>query len=194
MATETPDELAQRIQHTKAYVEMRRATVLQDLHLYFLPLIKRFFDALEQTKDGQWWAPYVGYRSFKEQQKIFEDSQKNHTGTTNAQAGESAHNWGCAVDCAWMQYDCRGQDMWNKADWTVFSQVVSTIPGLAWGGNFTTQVNGVAQPMGDKPHVQLALNCRWKDIGNAYRIFGEARARTMILEKAITNEEGNLKC
>lgn len=158
---------------TTAFVEMRRESTRSTLSPLYIP----YFDKLCEALSNSFWAPYSGNRSFAEQQKLYqkgrtrESIDRNQTIVTNAKAGDSAHNWGCATDWAEFVPGYVSQEVWTKADWGVFSRAVESV-GLVWGGNFKN--------FKDKPHCELPIKVSWKVIGSVYRTSGEVAARKEI--------------
>jgi peptidoglycan L-alanyl-D-glutamate endopeptidase CwlK len=78
---------------------------------------------------------------------------------TKAKAGSSFHNFGLAVDFVFDGDNIKPGIQWdwsNRLPWKEFGVIVNTIPGLRWGGNFTSLV--------DYPHVELATDKNIKDM------------------------------
>ena len=75
---------------------------------------------------------------------------------TNAKPGQSAHNWGCAIDVAFVGADPYPNDpaLWNKVG------ELMEASGLSWGGP-----RGVGDKFTwDRPHGE---NPRWRQIAAA---------------------------
>lgn len=103
-------------------------------------------------------------RTFAEQHQLFLKRPK----VTNADAGQSIHNYGLAFDIV-MLYDKNGDgnfeeasydlkrdgDKNGKSDWrTVIDYLISK--GWFWGGNFKT--------LFDAPHFQYDLGYSWQQL------------------------------
>jgi peptidoglycan L-alanyl-D-glutamate endopeptidase CwlK len=80
------------------------------------------------------------YRSFAEQRKLFLQSPK----VTNADQGQSEHNWRRALDFVPMQ---NGKPVWSPKS-PLWSQIaaLAKIEGLEWGGDW--------KRFRDMPHLQ----------------------------------------
>lgn len=150
-----------------AWCKARREHHAQNLHLLYLPRYYNLCRLLENT----FWAPYMSYRTLEEQRKLFE-SGRTRPGeiVTKANAGDSAHNWGCATDWAEFRPEYVNHEPWDHADWEGFSQCVRD-SGLDWGGDWDR--DGVTEPgENDFPHAQLPLSKPWRYIGDTYRLYG----------------------
>ena len=83
-----------------------------------------------------------GTRSYKEQDKLFRKRPK----VTNARGGRSWHNFGLAFDFGLF----RGKEYLEDCPhYKTLGAIVSTMPGLTWGGTWVNLV--------DEPHIQLNL-------------------------------------
>jgi hypothetical protein len=160
-----------------AYAKLRREAERKKLSLYMLP----YFDALCEILNDTFWAPYSSQRSLKEQAELFakgrtkESIAKGEGIVTNAQAGDSPHNWGCATDWAEFRPEFRGQDIWNRANWNQFRDAVLHV-GMKWGGHFTAVRDGKVVPFPDNPHCELPISVKWSQVGDMYRKSGVERA------------------
>jgi peptidoglycan L-alanyl-D-glutamate endopeptidase CwlK len=147
----------------RAYVEARRESLRGGLCSLYLP----FYDALCDRIDalgGEYWAPTDGIRSIAKQQELYDQGRtKPGKIVTNARPGFSAHNWGCATDWCEMRPEFKGQEMWDKANWNLYSQAVRDVK-LTWGGSFVTFV--------DKPHNELSIRVTWRKVGEVYDQLG----------------------
>lgn len=90
-------------------------------------------------KEGYKLVVTQGLRTFDEQHKLFLQRPK----VTNADAGESYHNYGVAVDLAFV---VDGKLSWEERLYKNIGRWANQI-GLTWGGNWKFV---------DYPHVQLA--------------------------------------
>src|SRR5690606_12092414 len=89
-------------------VSTRRERFRRGLHPLYLP----FYDAL-CLELGDHWQPYFGIRTHEQQAFLYAQG-RDRPGrvVTNARAGESAHNYGCASD--WTVWR-GGQPLWPDA-------------------------------------------------------------------------------
>lgn len=74
-----------------------------DLHMLFQPMVRSL---LEQGQKTTTWKLFItdGYRSFDEQNSLYAQGRtKSGKIVTNARAGQSAHNFGLAVDLAFQK-------------------------------------------------------------------------------------------
>lgn len=94
-------------------------------------------------------APQGGYRSFKEQNDLFAKGRtRRGAKVTNAEGGESYHNYGIATDNAF--YNAQGQITWPEQGdyaklWTRYGELAKK-QGLEWGGDWKRGK--------DRPHVE----------------------------------------
>lgn len=71
---------------------------------------------------------------------------------TNAQGGESYHNYGLAIDVAEIQ----GRSVNWDTDWTAIAEI-GISHGFAWGGNWTTP---------DRPHFEMPFGLSIQQLQN----------------------------
>ena len=165
-------------QVTRAYVAMRRESTRAGMK----PLYLKYYDKLCDTLQDTFWAPYSGRRSLQDQEKLWlkgrspESLAKGERRVTNAKAGDSAHNWGCATDWAEFRPEYVKSQIWDKAEWEVFGTAVRSV-GLIWGGDFKS--------INDKPHAELPIKVSWGEIGKVYREMGLGEALDAIKRYAI---------
>jgi peptidoglycan LD-endopeptidase CwlK len=108
-------------------------------------------------------------RTFKEQDDLYQQGRtKPGNKVTNAQAGQSYHNYGLALDFA-ILYDkdrngtyesiswdvVKDEDKDGIPDWLEVSKVFKE-GGWTWGGDFKSIV--------DKPHVEKTFGKHWRDL------------------------------
>ena len=96
-----------------------------------------------------------GNRTFAEQQRLYDQ----HNGVTNAQAGESWHNYGVAADLVFN--DANGGQSWPDGGeytklWTRLGELAEG-NGLEWGGRWNKP---------DRPHVELHPDRSASDAGS----------------------------
>jgi peptidoglycan L-alanyl-D-glutamate endopeptidase CwlK len=136
---------------------MNKAERLEKFTEGLNPLFKKRVYKLFELLDDK-WAPYCGIRTFKEQQKLY-DQGRVVSGpiVTYARAGRSYHNYGLAIDSAWF---VRGKNPWGDAPWQEFLDAVDKIDGIERG------------PKWDKPHVQMSTALSLDDIEGLYKSGG----------------------
>ena len=148
----------------------RRAKFRQGLHHLYLPI----YDALCAQLPEE-WQPFWGVRSFDEQTRLYEQGRSLPGAiVTDAEAGESAHNYGCASD--WTIFVDR-KPLWlelNDSRWSAYQNACQSV-GARWGGFFKRH---------DRYHNELLINARWSDIGATYKSQGLNAALTMIERSA----------
>jgi len=84
-------------------------------------------------------------RTFSQQNDLYAQGRTAHgRKVTNAEGGQSYHNYGLAFDFVVMDYF--GRPLWTETPWKTIGEFGESI-GLAWGGNWTKP---------DRPHFQLA--------------------------------------
>jgi hypothetical protein len=146
----------------------RRQKFRKGLNTLYTP----YYDALCALL-GDEWAPYQGLRTFTEQDQLYSQGRSSPGKVvTNAQGGESAHNYGCATD--WCLWDAKGAPSWPSKDdpkWTEYVQAVEKV-GLKAGADF-----------GDEDHNELKIDCSWKHILVAFNQNGLRAACEYIEER-----------
>lgn len=149
-------------------VAERRAFYRNGLSSLYLP----FYDAL-CARLGPEWQPYSGLRTFDQQIALYAKGRTSppigiQHRVTNATAGQSAHNYGCATDWTWFD----GEDLkWlEKEDprWQVYISTVTGV-GLRPGAEF-----------GDVDHNEIRLACDWPHVLIAYNQGGMTAAQQKI--------------
>lgn len=81
---------------------------IEDLHQVFQPMVRDLLSQGQKAIDSKFsgWQFFItdGFRSFEEQTKLYAQG-RTALGkiVTNAKAGQSAHNYGLAVDCAFQK-------------------------------------------------------------------------------------------
>lgn len=124
-----------------------------------------------------------GHRSFEEQAKLYAQGRTEPGEViTNAEPGESAHNWGCAIDVVPMK---GGVALWSDTPtWdrlgSAARRFASAHPNserIAWGGNWSQ--------FRDRPHFEIAawraIKNGWKPKGSADTMFLVAIAAALLL-------------
>jgi len=109
--------------------------------------LRRAENTINQLRAEGWdarVAPSGGFRSFEEQQAIYNQGRTTPGDiVSNARAGQSWHNYGLAADI--VLNNANGQPIWPDPSpfWDRLGEVAAQ-NGLYWGGNF-----------GDRPHVEF---------------------------------------
>jgi len=120
---------------------------------------------------GPAWQPYAGFRTFIEQDRLYNQGRQGNPGprVTNARGGESPHNYGCATD--WCLWDNHGNPIWPAHDDSLWDEYVSALAkiGLRAGISF-----------GDGPHNELSIDCSWKHVLLAFQQAGMTAAQQKI--------------
>ncbi len=109
-----------------------------------------------------------GLRTFAEQDALYAKGRtKPGPKVTNAPAGSSYHNYGLAIDFAFLvkgteiSWDDRKDWNGNKvADWLEVVQIFIKA-GWTWGGTFKT--------LRDVPHLEKTFGYNWKDLLKKYK-------------------------
>lgn len=119
-----------------------------DLDKLYLPFTERLMQLLANCRArGVEYHAISGYRSDAEQMALWAQGRTREGPiVTNARAGESAHNYGLAVDlCRDADVDRRGlQPDWSPEAYEVLGEEARKL-GLVWGGDWRRP---------DRPHVQ----------------------------------------
>lgn len=119
-----------------------------DLDKLYPPFLRRLLELLADCRRaGADYYAVSGFRSYAEQTALYEQGRtRPGLRVTNARAGESAHNFGLAVDLVRDGVlDRRGlQPDWSPESYVPLGERAPKF-GLLWGGEFLTP---------DYPHVQ----------------------------------------
>ncbi|MCQ6280882.1 M15 family metallopeptidase [Bacillus sp. EB600] len=109
-----------------------------------------------------------GFRSVEEQNRLYEQGRTTQgTIVTNAQGGESYHNYGLAVDFALKTPS--GNVIWDRkydgnkngrTDWTEVVEIAKSV-GFTWGGDWAK--------FKDYPHLQMDFGLTIADLQNGQR-------------------------
>jgi len=116
-----------------------------------------------------------GFRSFKEQDALYAQGRTKPGGkVTQAKGGQSYHNYGLAIDFAFLTNEgkqlswdtAKDWDSDNMADWLEVVQVFVKA-GYTWGGIWKFK---------DQPHFEKIFGYNWKQLLKKYNegdfIFG----------------------
>lgn len=127
-----------------------------------------------------YWQPYSGVRTFKEQSDLYSVGRNpvinKRKIVTYSQAGQSAHNYGCASD--WTVFE-NEKPLWPLAFdnvWDVYRDACLEV-NAKWGGTF----RGIT----DYFHNELPLTASWPEVLEVYRDSGQKAADTFISRNVI---------
>lgn len=147
-------------------LQERRVKYREGLHPLYLPIYDSICKSL-----SPYWAPYYGLRSLEEQTALYAIGRTIHIDgkrVTNAPAGFSPHNYGCASD--WVLWDTGGHPIWmasNDARWQEYKKAIDAAKGR-WGGFFHDV---------DCPHNELPLSVSWYAVGAIFQKQGLEQAK-----------------
>lgn len=132
-----------------------------DLDQLYFPFVEKLFNVLQACRErGQDYYPIYGYRSWALQHQL-RMKFLNGTGGRAAPAGDSAHNYGLAVDVA-ADSDMKRlglQPSWEEKKYAILGEETKKA-GLVWGGGFN-----------DMPHVQWPGYVSGKDMAVLRKIW-----------------------
>lgn len=107
-----------------------------------------------------------GYRSIEEQDKLYKQGRQNSEQVvTNAEGGQSYHNYGLAVDYALLNEN--GDPIWDihydgnkngEPDWFEVADIAKEL-GFTWGGDWSRFV--------DYPHLQMTFGYSIRELKQA---------------------------
>lgn len=121
-----------------------------------LPCVQRGVEAIisEMKYLGHPVRLVQGYRSLEEQTRLYNQGRTTPGNiVTNAKAGQSFHNYGCAVDLVFIK---EGYDA-NQSLWETLG-VVGEKHGFEWGGRW--------KGFTDKPHFEMKKGYTLSDFQN----------------------------
>jgi len=145
----------------------RRSKIRANLSALYLPHYDMLCDLLPDE-----WQPYDGFRSFEDQNALFQQGRKVPGEiVTNAPGGASPHNYGCASD--WTIWKENKTPLWIPADdprWAIYIDAIQKV-GLRPGSEFK-----------DYHHNELRLRVSWKVIYSSYQEGGLQLAHRVITD------------
>lgn len=159
-----------------AYAKAKRIAFRSGLNPNYALFYNEIVNEMDKDPRGKYWAPYSAFRTLQAQDKLYQKGRMGLAGekiVTNAKAGDSPHNWGCATD--WVEFlpNKQGPELWEHSDWDFYGSICKKV-GTKWGGEF------IKFP--DKPHNELRITCSWTMIGDFYRAHGAAGVAQFIAE------------
>ncbi|MGG4264359.1 M15 family metallopeptidase [Peribacillus simplex] len=104
----------------------------------------------------------AGYRSFSEQNVLYEQGRTNKAKpiVTYARAGQSLHNYGLAVDFVIVSDDGK-RALWTEEEkWTRVAAIAKSL-GFVWGGDF--------ELFRDFPHLGMSGGLSTRDLQKGLR-------------------------
>lgn len=135
------------------------------------PLYLPYYDKLCLELPLEHWAPYYGIRTFEEQDRLYEQGRvKQGSIVTNAKAGQSPHEYGCATDWAYFE---EGQLIWlsdHDLRWDEYYAACLKV-GVVLGANFHHP---------DVDHNELVIAHSWSKVLEVYTDRGEQEAFNFI--------------
>lgn len=141
------------------------------------PLYLPYYDALCEALSEQ-WQPYMGFRDFALQDQLWRQGRLEPGSiVTNAQGGESPHQYGCATDwCLWE----KGRPYWPDAHEPIWKEYVSAVKkvGLKAGADF-----------GDTVHNELKIGVSWKRVREYAFEFGMSEVPRFIEENIVVGKK-----
>ena len=100
----------------------------------------------------------AAFRSWDEQDAVYAQGRtKPGDIVTDAQGGDSYHNWGLAFDCAPVENDMVA---WENTDKFLAMGVLGQQAGLEWGGNWTSYAINIV----DMPHFQYTFGLSTEEL------------------------------
>jgi peptidoglycan L-alanyl-D-glutamate endopeptidase CwlK len=131
------------------YSKLPSSLALSSLNPYVASLAQQFLNLC--TANGLNVTVVEAFRSWDEQDTLYAQGRTTAGDiVTDAEGGDSYHNWGLAFDCAPIE---NGSINWN--DINTFNQMgaLGQQVGLEWGGNWTSYDISLVDP----PHYQYTF-------------------------------------
>lgn len=135
------------------------------------PLYAPYYDKLCLELSVESWAPYYGIRSFEDQDRLYAQGRTAPGQiVTNAKAGQSPHEYGCASDWA---YFIEGELIWldsHDERWNDYFAACLKV-GVILGETFHHP---------DTDHNELVIAHSWSKVLEIYTDRGEQEAFNFI--------------
>ncbi len=158
----------------------RKVKFRKGLSSLYLPI----YDFLCQELTPE-WAPFRGFATFDEQTALYNQGRTTPgPKVTNASAGMSPHNYGCATD--WTIFE-DGKPLWMKIEdfrWRTYQQALEKI-GARWGADWNRNGDSRDEHFIDGPHNELPIDCSWRHVALEYSKNG-MRAAQEYIEKRVS--------
>ncbi|MBX9954510.1 M15 family metallopeptidase [Peribacillus simplex] len=125
----------------------------------------------------------AGYRSFREQNELYERGRTNKSKpiVTYARGGQSLHNYGLAVDFVIVSDDGK-RALWTEGEkWTRVAAIAKSL-GFVWGGDF--------ELFRDFPHLGMSAGLSTRDLQKGWRPNLVSRVASAISENEAERENG----
>ncbi|MDP4142990.1 MAG: peptidoglycan-binding protein [Bacillota bacterium] len=143
------------------YSKIPSSTAISALNPYVASLARQFLNLC--TQSGLDVTIIVTFRSWYDQDQLFAQGRTQPGAiVTDAEGGDSYHNWGLAFDCAPMT---NGVIDWNATDKFIEMGNLGQQVGLEWGGNWTTFNISIV----DMPHFQYTFGLNTEQLLNGAR-------------------------
>lgn len=143
------------------YSKLPSSLDLSSLNPYVASLAQQFLDLC--TENGLNVIIIETFRSWDEQDELYAQGRTTPGDiVTDAEGGDSYHNWGLAFDCAPVE---NGTIAWEDED--AFNEMGSLGQqvGLEWGGNWTSYAITLVDP----PHFQYTFGLSTEQLLNGAR-------------------------
>ena len=123
------------------------------------------------------WQPFWGLRTMDEQARLYAQGRTAPGAVvTQADAGYSAHNYGCASD--WTIFNDLGEPQWMGAKnpaWGEYAAVCARL-GLLYGGDFKSP---------DGYHNELSIGPTWGGVFKVFKSLGKHESDEFIRRNMI---------
>lgn len=116
--------------------------------------LQAYQEAVQATPAGVHPVITQGYRTFEESDKLYQQGRTTPGEVvSNAKAGSSLHNYGCAIDFCLL---VNGKEVWDvNHDWMTVVNVFKA-HNFEWGGDWHS--------FKDYPHLQLTFGHTWQEL------------------------------
>jgi len=144
----------------------RRMRFRKNLSTLYIP----YYDNLCHRLHDR-WQPYCGYRSIEEQNTLYAAGRidLNLRIVTNARGGESAHNYGCASDWAYINDD--GYLYWPEYQDEIWMEYITACNEI-----------GLRVYDFERPHNELDISVSWTKVDEIRIIKDMSKAMKFIEE------------
>lgn len=116
--------------------------------------MKAYNEAVGATPTGVHPIITQGYRTFAESDKLYQQGRTTPGEiVSNAKAGQSFHNYGCAIDFCLV---INGKESWKVDDNWMKVVTIFKSHGFEWGGDWKS--------LKDYPHLQMRFGYTWRQL------------------------------